>query len=166
MFMFKSVSTLFFLLSPLLLSAQGYFYTEGTVQINTGAAIEIKGDAVINQSIDGDGFMVMNGDNPQGLGGNSARMNNFMVTNGANIMLTDPTWIDDTLHMTGGVLFLQDHPLYLGDNSTFSGHSGGFVQTDGSGYIQRKLEITPFIFHTGHGMEYFPFTAAEMGTVD
>jgi hypothetical protein len=164
--MLKYVSLIFFILSPLLSSAQGYFYTESIVQVNAGAAIEIKGNAVINQSITGNGYMVMNGDNPQNIGGTSANMNNLKVTNGADAMLVDPVWVNDTLNMFSGILYLQDNPLFLADDAAFTGNAAGFVQTDDIGYVQRKIDPTPFTFHMGHGTEYFPFTVSESGTID
>ncbi len=164
--MLRPLISIFFIFTPFILTAQGYFYTESTVQINTGASIEIKGDAVINQSIDGDGFMVMNGDNPQNMGGSSANMNNLRVTNSADVLLTDPIWVNDTLDMASGIIYLQDQNVYLADNSFHTGNLMGYLQTNGSGYIQRKLDTSPFTFHVGFDPEYFPVTLTEMGTAD
>ncbi len=164
--MTKPLLFIFSFLTPVILSAQGYFYTEGTVQINAGASIEIKGHTVIHQSIDGDGFMVMNGDNPQTMGGSSSNMNNLKVTNSSNITLNDPLWVNDSLFMESGTIFLEDEHLYLADNSVHTGNTMGFVQTNGTGYVQRKLDSTPFTFHFGSGNEYFPVTLTELGTAD
>lgn len=164
--MTKPLLFIFSFLTPVVLSAQGYFYTEGTVQINAGASIEIKGHTVINQSIDGDGFMVMNGDNPQNMGGASSNMNNLKITNSANVTLTDPLWVNDSLSMESGTIYLEDENLFLADNSAHTGNTMGFVQTNGTGHVQRKLDSTPFTFHMGAGNEYFPVTLTELGTVD
>jgi len=154
------------ILCPILGSAQGYFYTEGTVQINGGSAIEIKGDAVINQSINGNGFMVMNGDNPQTMGGSSANMNNLEVSNSADVTLADIVWVNDTLEMTSGVIYLDDNNLLLSDNTFHTGNSMGFLETNNTGVIQRKVDSTPFTFHVGYGTEYFPITITETGAAD
>lgn len=151
---------------PVLSSAQGYFYTEGTVLINNGSAIEIKGDAVVNQSISGDGFMVMNGDNPQTMGGTSALMNNLEVSNSADVTLTDMVWVNDTLEMTSGVIYLEDNDLLLADNTFHTGNSMGFIETNNTGVIQRKVDSNPFTFHVGSGSEYFPITLTEAGAAD
>lgn len=146
--------------------SQGYFYTEGTVTINPGASIEVKGNTVLNQSINGDGFLVMNGDNPQHISGNSAQANNFKVTNSADVILNTTLRVNDTLHMQSGILYLDNEHLFLADNSVCTGNGGGFIETNGSGYIQRKIDNNGFTFHTGHGNEYFPITLTEMGIAD
>lgn len=164
--MIRHFLIIFFLLFPAIVTAQGYFYTESTVQIDLGASVEIKGNAVIQQSIDGDGFMVMNGDNPQTMGGTSVNMNNFRVSNNADVTLTDPLWVNDTLVMTSGTLYLENENLYLADNSIHTGNSTGYIETNGTGYVQRKIDATPFTFHLGNEPEYFPITLTEIGTVD
>lgn len=151
---------------PTTVFSQGYFYTESTVQINNGASIEVKGDAVIHQPIDGDGFLVMNGDNPQDLSGNSVNMNNLRVSNGADVMMEADVWVNDTLDMASGVLYTLENNLYLGDGSYHAGNNTGFIQTDGSGYIQRMLDNSGFTFHVGSGNEYFSLGVIELGTPD
>jgi hypothetical protein len=164
--MIQRLLFIFFSFSPVVVLAQGYFYTESTVQVNTGAYIEIKGQATINQAIDGDGWMVMNGDNPQIMGGSAANMHNLKITNNASVTLTDPLWIEDTLNMESGSIYLENQDLYLADNSVHLGNTSGFVQTNGTGVVQRKLDASPFTFHLGAGNEYFPITLTEMGVVD
>jgi hypothetical protein len=164
--MIQRLLFIFFSLSPVVMFAQGYFYTESTVQINVGAFIEIKGQATIHQAISGDGFMVMNGDNAQSMGGLAANMHNLKITNNASVTLTDPLWVADTLNMESGNIFLEDENLYLADNSVHTGNNAGFLQTNGTGVVQRKLDLSPFTFHLGAGTEYFPITLTEMGTAD
>ena len=166
-FMVKHLTFIFLFCVPVYISAQGYFYTESTVNINAGGSIEIKGNAVINQPITGTGgFMVMNGDNPQTMGGSSANMDNLRVSNNANVTLTDPLWVNDTLTMASGIIYLMDENLYLADNSFHTGNSVGFVETNGLGYMQRKVDSTPFTFHVGNNPEYFPIRLTETGTTD
>lgn len=162
----RTIFTFLSLITSVLLHSQGYFYTESTVQINGGASIEVKGDAVIHQPIDGDGFFVMNGDNVQDLSGNSVNMNNLRVSNGADVMLEDDVWVNDTLDMASGILYTLENNIYLGDGSYHSGNLNGFVQTDGTGYIERMLDASAFTFHVGNGSEYFPITLTETGTPD
>lgn len=162
----RTIFTFLSLITSVLLHSQGYFYTESTVQINGGASIEVKGDAVIHQTIDGDGFFVMNGDNPQNLGGNSANVNNLRVSNGADVMMEDDVWVNDSLDMASGILYTLENNLYLGDNSYHAGNAAGYIQTDGSGFIQRKLDNSGFTFHVGSGSEYFSIGIIESGTAD
>ncbi len=166
MFKYISFFVVFLGLNASTLFAQGYFYTEGTVTIGVASSIEIKGDAVINQPIHGDGFIVMNGDNPQYLSGSAVNTNNFKVANSAEVFLNNPLWVNDTLHMTSGILYLNNEHLYLGDNSIGTGNGGGYIETNSNGYVQRKIDNNPFTFHIGYGNEYFPITLSEMGTAD
>lgn len=164
--MFKPLFIFLLFTGPLFTYSQGYFYTEGTVQVNGGASIEIKGDAVMNQSIGGDGYIVMNGDNPQDLGGSSANMNNLEVSNSADVTLTDFIWVNDTLKMSSGIIYAEDNDIILADNSFHSGNTMGFIETNGTGYMQRKIDALPFTFHLGYGTEYFPLSLTETGTAD
>lgn len=164
--MIKSILVILSIFSPILLSAQGYFYTEGTVQINNGAAIEIKGNAIIEQPIDGDGLMAMNGTSAQTMGGNAAIMNHLNIENNSQVTLTNSLWVNDSLEINSGFLFLQDKNLYLGDDSYHTGNNSGYIQTNGSGYIERKLDNTGFTFHVGSGNEYFSIGIIESGTAD
>jgi len=166
MFKYTPIFILLTLINSVTLLGQGNFYNEGTVTLQVGSSIEIKGDAVIHQSIMGDGYMVMNGDNPQQISGNSANVNNFRITNSANVWLSNSLWVNDTLQLSAGILTLYNQHLYLGDNSIAQGSAGGYVETNGTGYIQRKVDNNSFTFHTGYSNEYFPITLAEMGTAD
>jgi len=154
------------LLTPVLLSAQGYFYSEGTVTVNNSASVEIKGNIQLEKEIFGNGLMVMNGDNPQMASGSQLKMNNLKVSNSADVFLENDLYINDSLLMNSGVIYTEDKNIFMADDLYHSGNSIGYVITNGNGRVFRKIDNNSFTFHIGFGTEYFPFTITESGTTD
>ena len=140
--------------SPQISSGNAYcnnFYLEGsvTLDISTGASLNVKGDMIINGFTSGNGVLRVNGTQAQNFSGSSAKIYNLELNNSNGLTVSSAAGtlfgIANNYIPTSGVLTTNNNFILFSDaNGTGSINQG----SNAGGFINGEVQIQRFI-HAG-----------------
>jgi len=139
----------------------------GQVYIPAGATIMVLGDVSSNNSILGNGKILLKGSSNQLVNMNGNTIPNLEIDNSSNVSLTGNLKVGNSLQFTNGKINTGDFNLRLADIATVSGQgTSKFVETTGTGQLQKDISsnLTDYILPLGSGTSYTPVLITTTGT--
>lgn len=156
-FRFSAVCILLISMSPLAKSQ--LLVSGGSLIVESGARIEVKGNMTCSNDISGDGKIVLSGTSLQTIDMGGKTIPNLEINNGNNVSLASGLVIGNSLIFTNGKIILGDHNLSLSSTSGVSGAGASkFAETNGAGQVFRELafDINNVEIPVGVGADYRP----------
>lgn len=139
----------------------------GTIIIDSGANVQIKGDLISNASITGNGKIVMNGTVNQYMSMSSNSLPNIEINNAAHVSLTSAARIEKSLTFTAGKIIAGAYNCTLSPTALLTGMgTNKFVETNGVGQLVKEVnaDLSSSEMPVGAGSLYRPVFITSSGT--
>lgn len=139
----------------------------GTIQIDPGATVQVKGDLISNATVSGDGKIVMNGTVNQFMSMSGNSLPNLDINNSAHVTLTSAARVDKSLTFSSGKIIAGAFSFNLSPTASLSGMgTNKFVETNGAGQLVKEVNanLTNSEMPVGAGSLYRPVYITTTGT--
>ena len=112
----------------------------GSIIIDSGSTVSVKGDLISNTDLVGAGKIILNGTTGQNLNMNGYSIPNIEVNNSQNISLLSNVKIKDSLIFVAGKIIAGNYDLNLNATTITNGMgTSKFVETNGIGQVNVEL---------------------------
>ena len=113
----------------------------GSIYLDSGAAVNIKGDLLSAQSIAGSGKVIMNGTSGQNLNMGGNLIPGLEIDNSQNVTLASNLKIQNQLSFVNGKIVTGNNDVTLASNMTCNGMGAGkMIDVSGGGIVYKELE--------------------------
>lgn len=156
-----------FLLVHTTVNAQVHIVSGTQVYLHSGASVVIKGDFTTNSNITGPGKVILKGTTVQHCNTNGLSLNNLEIDNAAGVELDTDLLINNQLEFSNGKIKVNNHALILGTTASSTGQGNGkFIETNGTGYVQKNIgsNLSDFLLPVGNENAYNPLKITAAGT--
>ncbi len=116
----------------------------GSLYLDSGSVVNVKGDLLSNANINGTGKVLLNGTVAQNVHMNGSQVPSLEINNTQNISLLSGIKIKDSLKFVNGKIIVGNNDLTISSKTICSGMGAGkFVETNGTGqcYIELSEDI-------------------------
>ncbi len=112
----------------------------GSLYLDSGSVVNVKGDLLSNANINGTGKVLLNGTVSQYLNMNGYQIPSLEVNNSQNISLQSGVKIKDTLKFVNGKITAGNNDFTINSKTYCTGMGAGkFVETNGTGQLFIEL---------------------------
>jgi hypothetical protein len=119
------------------------------------ASIYVEGDLSSNSDIVGPGYIELGGDQIHHVNLNGFSINNLLINAAAPVILNGDMSIFYNIMLRSGHLQLNNHNIILKENASIVGSKKSYVQTAGSGAIQKMVAGNLNNYHIPLGTSQF-----------
>jgi hypothetical protein len=110
------------------------------IHIVNGTSVGISGNFQSNESISGDGKIVLNGTNNQNIDFSGNVIPNLEINNSNNVNLSSSVKIENHLQFTTGKLNINNNDIIFSDSSAIiGGNDFNFITTNGTGKVIKSI---------------------------
>jgi hypothetical protein len=139
----------------------------GSLNIDSGAVVNVKGDLLSTSSISGTGKVIMNGTASQNLSMSNNTIPSLEINNTLNVALISPAKVQTALTFVNGRIVAGNNDFIFSNVSTASGMgTGKFIETNGTGQVYKELtsNITSYEIPVGISTVYRPVLVSSSAT--
>jgi hypothetical protein len=162
-----SVALLCFAVAFSLPSTAQLISTGGSIVVEDGAVITIKGNLSTNAPIQGANKIVLQGTSAQTISTNGQSLYNLQIDNKENVRLQGPLKVANQLSFVNGKLLTDIHHVQVDGSMDGYGADNYVVTQEGGKLVMKNSGAAPLIFPVGSSLyAYQPLTLINAGTAD
>lgn len=129
------------------------------LHLSKGTEVSVAGDIDINETITGEGLLLLNGESEQRLNAHGYAVPGIRIDNAAYVDLAGPLAVSGTLQMSNGKLKCNDFNLSLDAKASLEkSGSTSWIETNGRGAVRKAVntDIGNFLVPLGTESVYTP----------